>query len=566
MYSSPKTYMNLILSILLLCCCTCGLAQPAQVDDFHRLRDREKLLQTLDKALELRQFHIDSRQHEIDTLKSRLETATSNNERQVLYSNLYNRYGSYRTDSAFVYAKRAYDLALLYGTAADKQHTSIDLAYCYCLSGLYQEGHSLMPERSEVLPEVLLNYYIAQCSFFQWQSEFTTIPQLKEELYKKSMAYHDSILLTDPNPLHQIQERVQIVGMMSRPEAIATLENAMAELPGSEDYIRYMALMTGNIFMELQQPDSAAVFYTISAISDMQHGVLEHAALQRLATLLFKQGDVKRAYQYMNCCLKDAEVSGARLRFIELQGNIEIIMSAYNSQIVDQNKQLLLVLGIIIILLIVVILVSINLNKVRKHLKKKGEQLLTAHNQLTGKHNQLEAAMQKLQQSSLQLEKANLSLQESNRIKDSFVTEYMKQCRAGISKLQNYQQMLQRLAVTHNTDRLLETIKNAENIEPLLEAFYEDFDETFLNLYPKFISELNSQLRPEEQYAITQHLPTELRVFALMRLGVTDLDEIATFLRCAPKTVLNYRSRLRQKAIIDKDELDKIIISGKSFE
>ncbi len=558
--------LKLLLSTFLLCCCICGSAQPSQASDFHRLRDREKLLETLDKTLELRQFHIDSRQHEIDALKKQLEQATSNSERQALCSSLYNRYGSYRTDSAFVYAQRAYDLASQYGTITDQQHTSIDLAYCYCLSGLYQEGHNLMPARSEVLPEVLLNYYIAQCSFYQWQSEFTTIPQLKQELYDKSMAYHDSILLTDPNPLHQVQEQVQIAGMMSRPEAIAKLENTMAELPASEDYIRYMALMTGNIFMELQQPDSAIVFYTISAISDMQYGVLEHAALQRLANLLFKQGDVERAYQYMNCCLKDAEVSGARLRSIELQGNLEVIMSAYNSQIVNQNNQLLLVLATIAVLLIVVIIISFSLNKVRKILKKNGEQLMAAHNELQSNHNQLEAAMKKLQQSTQQLEEANRSLQESNRIKDSFVTEYMKQCRTGISKLQNYQQMLQRLAMTHNTDRLLETIKNAENIEPLLEAFYEDFDETFLNLYPKFFTELNSLLRPEEQYAVTQHLPTELRVFALMRLGVTDLDEIAAFLRCAPKTVLNYRSRLRQKAIIDKDELDKIIVMGKTPE
>lgn len=549
---------------MLLGCSTLTSAQQPHTEDFHRLRDRETLLNVLDNTLQLRQFHIESRQHEIDALKKQLGQAISNNERLVLCSSLYNRYGSYRTDSAFVYAQRAYDLASLYGTVAEQQHSSIDLAYCYCLSGLYQEGHNLMPQRAEVLPEVLLNYYIAQCSFFQWQSEFTTIPQLKEELYQKSMAYHDSILLTDPNPLHQLQERVQIAGMMSRPEAIAQLESTIDQLPASEDYIRYMALMTGNIFMELQQPDSAVVFYTISAISDMTHGILEHAALQRLAFLLFKQGDVERPYRYMNCCLKDAEVSGARLRAIELQGNMEVIMTTYNNQIVNRNNQLLLVLGLIAVLLFVVLFVSLKLNVLRKNLKKKGELLMAAHNELQNNHTQLEAAMQKLQQSSQQLAEANLSLQESNRIKDSFVTEYMKQCRAGISKLLNYQQMLQRLAMTRSIDRLLETIRNAENIEPLLEAFYEDFDATFLNLYPDFIAELNSQLHPDEQYAATQHLTTELRVFALMRLGVTDLDEIAAFLRCAPKTVLNYRSRLRQKALIDKDKLDKIIQQGKN--
>lgn len=214
-----------------------------------------------------------------------------------------------------------------------------------------------------------------------------------------------------------------------------------------------------------------------------------------------------------------------------IQSHSEVV-----AQLESTINLLLLVLGLIAVLLIVVVVISLKQNALRKNLKKKCEQL----------------------------EETNRSLQESNRIKDSVVTEYMKQCRAGIGKLQNFQQMLQRLAMTRNTDRLVEAIRNAENVEPLLDTFYESFDAAFLNLYPEFFAELNAHLSPDEQYAITQHLTTELRVFALMRLGVTDLDEIAAFLRCAPKTVLNYRSRLRQKALIDKDELDKIILHGKN--
>lgn len=556
-------FRTLLLSICLLLCSSVVEAKEKLIPiDYIHSRDRQELLHILDETLLNRQLYIDARQHEIDVLKKQLKQASNQNERQMLYSSLYNRYGSYRTDSAFVYAKRAYDIALQYGSDIDKQHTSIDLAYCYCLSGLYHEGHNLMPRRSEVKSEVLLNYYIAQCSFLLWQSEFTTIPELKKDLLAQSMAYHDSILLTDPNPLHQLQERVQIPGMMSREDAIKQLESEIGSLPADEDYIRYMALMVGNIFMEQQQRDSALVFYTISAISDMRHGILEHASLQRVAALLFEKGDVEHAYHYMDCCLKDAQTSGARLRALELQNNLEIIMSAYNEQLLDKHRELRMVLIGIIALLVIVAAVSFRLNQLRKNLKRSSAQLQHAHEELQQSHQQLEDAMSQVSETNTQLEQAIRSLQESNRIKDSFVTQYMKQSRAGIGQLQAYQQMLQRLVATRNMDRLMETIRNTESLEPQLEEFYQSFDETFLSLYPDFLKQLNERLSPEERYAETLHLPNELRVFALMRLGVTDLEEIASFLRCASKTVLNYRSRLRQRAIIDKDQLDRWIIRG----
>lgn len=530
--------------------------------DFHRMRNQEELLDILDRTIEHRQSYIDARKQEIGILKQHLGQASTPTEQLALYSGLYNRYGSLHNDSAFVYAERAYAIAQQYGTQADQQRTSIDLAYCYCLSGLYDEGYRLMPTREEVLPEVLLNYYIAQCSFLQWQSEFTTIPKLKADLLKQSMCYHDSILLTDGNPLHQLQERVQIEGMMSRDEAIYQLESTINSLPASEDYIRFMALMTAKIFQELQQPDSAVVFYTISAISDMQHGILEHASLQRVAALLFEKGSVERAYRYMDCCLKDAHQSGARLRALELQDNLDVIMATYNNQILNQQHVLRMILSAIIVLLVIVLIISYRLNKLRANLKKSGRQLMATHEDLKTSHMQLEKAMDEVKVINEQLEQTNQSLQESNRIKDSFVTQYMKQCREGIGQLQGYQQKLLRLVMTHSTELLEATIRNTEGLDDSMEAFYNNFDETFLSLYPDFVEQLNVHLKPEERYAITLHLPTELRVFALMRLGVTDLDEIAEFLRCAPKTVLNYRSRLRQKSKIEKEELDRWILQN----
>lgn len=196
------------------------------------------------------------------------------------------------------------------------------------------------------------------------------------------------------------------------------------------------------------------------------------------------------------------------------------------------------VLMVVVALLLAVVMVSCRLNQLRRRAKQDLEQLREANDRL---------------------EQLNASLQESNRLKDSLVAQYMKQCREGIGNFQAYQQRLQRLVMTHSLDRLEETIRNAETLESAIESFSQNFDETFQLLYPDFVSELNTRLRPEEQYPVSQHLTAELRVFALMRLGITDPDEIATFLGCASKTVLNYRSRLRQKAIVDKEELDRWI-------
>ena len=212
-----------------------------------------------------------------------------------------------------------------------------------------------------------------------------------------------------------------------------------------------------------------------------------------------------------------------------------------------------------LVLLAVVVVISCWLNKLRRDLKRSNQQLQMAHDELKRSHQKVEEALAQVRLANQQLGQTNSSLQESNRVKDSLVAQYMKYCHAGIGQLQGYQQKLMRLLMTHRTDLLEETIRNTESLDAEVETFYNNFDETFLYLFPDFVKNLNEQLRDDEQYSVTQHLTTELRVFALMRLGVNDLDEIADFLRCSPKTVLNYRSRLRQKARIDKDELDRWI-------
>lgn len=143
------------------------------------------------------------------------------------------------------------------------------------------------------------------------------------------------------------------------------------------------------------------------------------------------------------------------------------------------------------------------------------------------------------------------SSHDSNRIRDAYVTRYMTECSDTIEQMNLYHKSLLRLAQSEQIKPLIRTIQQTNPTDNVLRDFYQHFDETFLSLFPHFVEDLNSLLRPEEQFALPQQnrLSTELRIFALIRLGVTNSEDIAHFLRLSTKTVYNYRTQTRNRAI-----------------
>ena len=177
-------------------------------------------------------------------------------------------------------------------------------------------------------------------------------------------------------------------------------------------------------------------------------------------------------------------------------------------------------------------------------------------------HDDLRRSKMEVEQALRQVRQINSQLKESNQIKETYVTQYMKQYSAGIAKIEAYRLSLQKTALSSNYGKLLETIKDTREE---LDEFYRSFDETFLSLFPTFKADFNALLRPEEQLpeGDAGRLSTELRIFALIRLGFTDSEEIANFLRYSVKTIYNYRTKMRNKALGDRNQLeDKLMNIG----
>jgi len=135
-------------------------------------------------------------------------------------------------------------------------------------------------------------------------------------------------------------------------------------------------------------------------------------------------------------------------------------------------------------------------------------------------------------------------------------------CSSYINKLEDYRKSLNKKATKGNREELFKILKSTSIIEDELAELYRNFDTIFLNLYPTFVEEFNDLLINEEQVELKDHekLNTELRIFALIRLGITDSVKIAAFLRYSLSTIYNYRTKARNKAAVSRDEFEKMVM------
>ena len=156
-----------------------------------------------------------------------------------------------------------------------------------------------------------------------------------------------------------------------------------------------------------------------------------------------------------------------------------------------------------------------------------------------------------------------MMLQEANDIKESYLVRYLDMCSDYIEGLERYRSHLRKSAKNGGFAEVMDNLKSRDFIEKELQEFYAQFDATFLDLFPDFIAQLNGLLQPDKRIEDTSKegiLSTELRVMALIRLGVNDSVKIAHFLRRSVSTIYNYRVKLRNAAMSDREEFERQIM------
>lgn len=505
----------------------------------------------LDEIIDNRPAYIAKKENALKEMRTKASYA-SGKEKFNLYVDLFNEYRVFRADSALHYGEMCEQLAIAHNDQEELQCSQILKAVGLGILGMYNEAHALLDSLGKIYPSNQVLYYTTMTDIISWQSEFVSNKDVKLMYRNQSSLYRDSLIAATENELFKNHNKsISLMGKdnaQAKTIALSTLQS----LPEGHDSIRYIANELALIYSLEEKRDSSEYYYALSAISDMECGVREHSSLINLTIMLYEDGDIDRAYKYMNQCFADASECIATLRTLEMSQKMPQILEAYHKKI-RNNQRVLFFISIIILILAFVI--AMDWLRIHRYSRK----LRAAQKDILGMNENLKKANEKLAWSLQKEKQVRLKLEESNRIKDTYLANYMRDCSCFIDKLDNYRKSLQQLAMRNNTEKLFDAIRSTDFIDKEIDNFYKGFDETFLSVFPTFVEEFNLLLKPEGKIIPSgpKRLTTELRIFALIRLGITDSNDIASFLRHSVKTIYNYRTKMRNMSLGNRNELEE---------
>ena len=417
----------------------------------------------------------------------------------------------------------------------------------------YEEGYRLYE-----LYRPFVNVY-GELGYYTRLDDMRQLYQQREQYYKQLM--FDHLPATSESCLLRREQAAQGSGELK--EAMAINDEWMKTVePGSHPY----ALVALYRYIEFKlQGDTVQMMYwlTESVLADIRNAAMDQGSMWELANELMLSGDVDRASRYISYTSDCANRYGSRQRNWQIAPLLTHIANEYKSQSERTTSQLwgtLAVISILALLLLGALFFvhrrNIQLHAARNDLKISNDGLASANSLLATQKDELAAVNRKLST-------VNNLLSESNRVKEEYIGRFMSLCAQYIDKLDNYRKMVNKKMKNKELDELYQMSKSTELKEKELEELYENFDTVFLHLFPNFVDDFNALLQPEMQIHPKEEnrLTTDIRIFALIRLGFEDSSKIAEFLHYSVNTIYNYRARIKNGALGNREQFENKVKS-----
>jgi hypothetical protein len=520
----------------------------------HAQNNFDTLLDELDNTVNNYQSYSNKKENEINKLKGLLKYTSSDLQKYEIYGKLYSEYKSYQSDSALIYARSSFQIAEKLNDVRKLNDARLNLASKMGTLGMYKEATDVLNSiKINTSPSLKGYYFSINSAVYGYMSDYAASLQEKEKYIVLTKKYRDSSLNFYPP-----QSRPYIMAKSSRlldsgkyDQTLHLLLNYFPNIAHNSPDRAVIAYIIAQAYREKKYHHQEKKWLTISAISDLQLAKKEYISLRSFAFLMYESGDIDRAYKYIKRSLEDALFCNARLRTYEISKMMPIINEAYQKQNETNRLQLILFLISASILSVFLLVVLFLLFKQMKKLSNAKQDLSSANIKLSELNKELNAFNEKLNET-------NYTLTEANFLKEIYIGRYMDQCSDYIGKLDEYRRKLNVMATSGKMNDLISAVKSKQFIENELKEFYTNFDKTFLQLFPNFIGEFANLLVDD---AVTQLkegelLNTELRIFALIRLGIKDSAKISIFLRYSVSTIYNYRSQLKNKAAGPREEFE----------
>ena len=534
----------------------------------HALEENRKLLHSLDSLLEQQDLFVRVKEERIKQLKMQYSRVKDVKELYAMNRMVYLEYRVYDADSALHYINKNIQLAQQTNNRTWEVVSLLEQSFVLTSSGLLTEALKAVSDiQPEELPQNLRSEYFGRlCTLYSRMRDYSSEnSQLSEHYNNLQKAFRDSVYLTaTPDELRYWNCRAWLY--LGTPE-IEPVKQAFEENKQtlSNDSRKY-SIATYNLSAIYRSENNDSKYLEnliLSAMADIRSVNGDIGSLQEIAEYLFKHGEIDRAYNYILYCSQKAMLFHNRVRIVKMSHLQNQIYKAYQEQSRTQQKRLQASLIAVSFLFLVLIGAFLFIRKQMRRLKEANLKLDSTNQKLSVNMDALSTAHQRLEEVNMQLKDLNTQLQEvndqlreSNYVKEEYIGYVFNICSTYISKLEEFRKNINRKLKVGQIEDVKAMTDSSATASNELKEFYQNFDTIFLHLYPDFVSDFNALLLPEERIELKEGelLNTELRIHALIRLGITDSVKIADFLHCSAQTVYNNRLRTRNKSIIPKED------------
>ena len=521
----------------------------------------DSLLNVLDKTIKEADTYVQIKENKLHELKKEArKTPPVSVERYHLNNDIYLEYKVYSSDSALHYLNENMLLARQLNDKERELKIQLELSYLLSSIGMYMEAADILNSIDrQTLPSSLLGYYYTcyEHVYFEAGAAQPRYKMFASRYAKLSHAYRDSMQVTlDPSSATYLWLReTQLREAGKYDEALEFSDRRLAEASFGTPQYALVAYQRFRLFESMGKKDEHLYYLVLSAISDVRSAIKEQSSLMVLAQELNRKGDLKRAYDYINFSWEISQFYKTRLRSWMNITPLSMINGNYQDIIKEQNRELLIYLTCVALLALLLVIALIYIYRQMKALSiaKKGLQEV---------NERLFSLNEELEEVNRHLRSTNLELSESNLIKEAYIARFFKLCSVYVDRLQAYRKLVNKKLQRGQVAELLKMTHLSNDIVTVeVQELYANFDSAFLHLFPNFVESLNALLLPEEQIVLKpdELLNTELRIFALIRLGIKDSSQIAELLHYSVNTIYNYRSRVKTKARVSRDDFEDLV-------
>ena len=516
----------------------------------------DSLYQVLDTEISLSQQYVQAKKDRIQVLKNqKMNRSHGTQEEYIMNRALYEEYKSFISDSAIHYLNLNIDIAEDLQDRDKINEASIESASLFVRLGMYKEAADLLEsiDHKTLNPQSELNFNICYRNLYLGLGQHTQNSRERVYYWQSANKYDDWVKALVPSgteeSLAMIEKKYRLDKKYNDALQVNDQRLQLVE-PFSSEYA-FITFHRSLIYRLMGDKENERKYLILSAISDIRKAIKDNASISILASNLMQEGEVERAYKYIRFSLENIKFYNTHIRSTDILNIQSIIDKQYQQQNEKKRSELILLLAIAAVLLVLLV---ISIFLVYKHMK----QSQAFSKKLKENFDELESFNEKLNQMNSELTERNFEVAEANHIKEEYIVYLLDECSNYILKLDDYRDMVGKKVRNRQYEELYKITRDNTLKDDEYKLLFSNFDTMFLHLFPNFIEKLNNLLLEDEQIVLKKGevLNTELRIFALIRLGITDSSKIAKFLGYSVNTIYNYRTKMKNKSKISRENFE----------